>query len=37
MIELPADFAPGRRRLSAMTDGGARLDADRSAPAGDVH
>ena len=37
MIELPADFAPGRRRLSAMTDGGPRLDADRAAAVRDVH
>ena len=37
MIELPADFAPGRRRLAAMTDGGARLEADRPAQVRDVH
>ena len=39
MIELPADFAPGRRRLSAMTDGGPGLaaSADRTAAARDVH
>ena len=37
MIELPADFAPGRRRLAGMTDGGARLEADRPAQVRDVH
>ena len=39
MIELPADFAPGRRRLSAMTDGGPGLaaNADRAAAIRDVH
>jgi L-lactate dehydrogenase (cytochrome) len=39
MIELPADFAPGRRRPSAMTDGGPGLaaNADRTAATRDVH
>lgn len=36
MVELPVDFAPGKRRLSAMTDGGPRL-ADRTGTARDVH
>jgi isopentenyl diphosphate isomerase/L-lactate dehydrogenase-like FMN-dependent dehydrogenase len=37
MIELPADFAPGRRRLSAMTDGGRAPDAASERHASDVH
>jgi L-lactate dehydrogenase (cytochrome) len=37
MIELPADFATGRRRLSAMTDGGRALDAASERRATDVH
>ena len=37
MIELPADFAPGRRRLSAMADGGRALDAPSERRASDVH
>jgi len=39
MIELPADFAPGRRRLSTMIDGGPGLaaSADRTAAVRDVH
>jgi L-lactate dehydrogenase (cytochrome) len=37
MIELPADFAPGRRRLSAMADGGRAPDAASEQRATDVH
>ena len=37
MIELPADFAPGRRRLSAIADGGRALDGASEHRATDVH
>jgi L-lactate dehydrogenase (cytochrome) len=37
MIELPADFAPGRRRLSATVDGGRAPDAASEQRAPDVH
>ena len=37
MIELPADFAPGRRRLAAMADAGRAMDGASEHRATDVH
>jgi len=39
MIELPADFGPGRRRLSGLADPGEATDPDRAgqAPATGIH